>query len=79
MYYYPKVDEIVHFILYELHSGASLNQTIGAYDNVVRKEIITIVDKQEYKALMDNVRKIDPKAFVTVYSVSEMRYQPKVY
>ena len=75
----PKVDEIVHFILYELHSGASLNQTIGAYDNVVRKEIITIVDKQEYKALMDYVRKIDTKAFVTVYSVSDMRYQPKVY
>lgn len=75
----PKVDEIVHFILYELHSGASLNQTIGAYDNVVRKEIITIVDKQEYKALMDYVRNIDPKAFVTVYSVSDMRYQPKVY
>lgn len=26
---------------------------------------------------MDYVRKIDPKAFVTVYSVSDMRYQPK--
>ena len=75
----PKVDEIVHYILYELHSGASLNHTIGAYDNVVRKEIITIVDKQEYKALMDYVRKVDPKAFVTVYSVSDMRYQPKVH
>ena len=45
----PKVDEIVHFILYELHSGASLNQTIGAYDNVVRKEIITIGDKQSIR------------------------------
>ena len=73
----PKVDDIVHYILYDLHSGASLNQTIGAYDNVVRKEIITIVDKQEYKALMDYVRKVDPKAFVTVYSVNEIRYQPK--
>ena len=73
----PQVDDIVHYILYELHSGASLNQTIGAYNNVVRKEIITIVDKQEYKALMDYVRKVDPKAFVTVYAVSEMRYQPK--
>ena len=75
----PRVDDIVHYILYDLHSGASLNQTIGAYDNVVRKEIITIVDKQEYKALMDYVRRIDPKAFVTVYSVNEIRYQPKVY
>lgn len=74
----PKVDEIAHYILYELRSGASLNQTIGAYENVVRKEIITIVDKQEYRALMDYVRKVDPKAFVTVYSVNEIRYQPKV-
>ena len=73
----PKVDDIVHYILYDLHSGASLNQTIGAYDNVVRKEIITIVDKQEYKALMDYIRKVDPKAFVTVYAVNEIRYQPK--
>lgn len=75
----PKVEEIVHYILHELHSGASLNQTIGAYENVVRKEIITIVDKQEYRALMDYVHKVDPKAFITVYSVSEIRYQPKVY
>ena len=73
----PKVDDIVHYILYDLHSGASLNQIIGAYDNVERREIITIVDKQEYKALMDYVRKVDPKAFVTVYSVSEISYQPK--
>lgn len=75
----PKVDEIVSYILHELHSGASLNHTIGAYENAVRKEIITIVDKQEYRALMDYVRKVDPKAFVTVYSVSDMRYQPKIH
>lgn len=75
----PKVDEIVSYILHELHSGASLNHTIGAYENVVRKEIITIVDKQEYRALMDYVRKVDSKAFVTVYSVSDMRYQPKIH
>ena len=74
----PKVDDIVHYILYELRSGASLNHTIGAYDNVVRKEIITIVDKQEFKALMDYIRKVDPKAFMTVYAVSEMCYQPKM-
>ena len=73
----PKVDDIVHYILHELHSGASLNQTIGAYDNVVRKEIITIVDKQEFRLLMDYVRKTDPGAFVTVYSVNEVRYTPK--
>ena len=73
----PKVEEITQFILYDLHSGASLYDATGAYDNVVRREIITIVDKQEYKKLMDYVRKTDPTAFVTVYSVNEISYQPK--
>ena len=49
----------------------------GAYDGAVRREIVTIVDKQEYRKLMDYVHKTDPKAFVTVYSVNEIRYQPK--
>ena len=74
----PKLDVFVDFILHELHSGATLNEIIGAYDNTPRKEIITIVDNQEYRKLMDFVRKEDPNAFVTVYAVSEMRYQPKV-
>lgn len=73
----PRLDEIVDFILHDLHSGATLNEIIGAYDNTHRKEVITIVDKHEYRKLMDFVRKTDPKAFVTVYSVNEMRYQPK--
>ena len=68
---------IVDFVLHELHSGATLNEIIGAYDRTPRMEMVTIVDKNEYKQLMDYVRKIDPKAFVTVYSVSDMRYQPK--
>ena len=72
-----KLDVIVDFVLHDLHSGATLNEIIGAYDKTPRKEMITIVDKQEYGKLMDFVRKTDPKAFVTVYSVSEMRYLPK--
>jgi uncharacterized membrane-anchored protein YitT (DUF2179 family) len=72
-----RIDEIVDFLLNDLHSGATLYESIGAYDNKVRKEIVTIVDKNEYRQLMDYVRKVDPKAFVTVYSVNEMRYQPK--
>ena len=71
------LDEIVAFTLHKLHSGATLNEIIGAYDHSKRLEMITIVDKQEYKRLMEFVRKVDPKAFVTVYSVSDMRYIPK--
>ena len=73
----PKLDEIVEFILHDLHSGATINEIIGAYDKQPKREVITIVDKQEYKALMDYVKKVDPKAFITVYSVSEISYQPK--
>ena len=72
-----KHDDILSFILYELHSGATLYDGIGAYNNQLRKEIITIVDKQEYMKLMDYLRKTDPKAFVTVISVQEINYQPK--
>ena len=72
-----KLDTIVDFVLHELHSGATLNEIIGAYDNTPRREMITIVDKNEYRLLMDFIHKADPKAFVTVYSVSDMRYMPK--
>ena len=72
-------DEILHFILHELHSGASVYDAIGAYNNVVHKEINTIVDKQEYRRLMDYAKAMDPGAFITVYSVSEIRYRPKQF
>ena len=72
-----RLPEIVDFILHELHSGATLNEIIGAYDNTPRREVIAIVDKQEYRLLMDFVRRVDPKAFITVYSVSDIRYIPK--
>jgi len=73
-----ELEKIVKFILYDLHSGATLYEGTGAYDNTPRKEVIAIVDKHEYRRLMDFVSKTDPKAFVTVYSVNEVRYQPKV-
>jgi uncharacterized membrane-anchored protein YitT (DUF2179 family) len=72
-----ELDQIVNFVLYDLHSGATLNEIVGAYDKTRKMEMVTIVDKNEYRLLMDYVRKVDPKAFVTVYSVSEMRYMPK--
>lgn len=72
-----QLEPIVNYVLHDLHSGATLNEIIGAYDRTPKMEMVTIVDKNEYKKLMDYVRDIDPKAFVTVYSVSDMRYMPK--
>ena len=74
----PKEEELREFILHELHSGATIYEAYGAYNMQKRKEIITIVDKTEYQKLMNFINKLDPKAFITVYNVSNMRYQPKM-
>jgi len=73
-----KEKEIRDFILYEMHSGATLYKAYGAYTGNEHTEINTIVDKNEYMKLINFVTKVDPKAFVTVYAVTEMMYQPKV-
>lgn len=72
-----KHDEILHFILHDLHSGATIYNSIGAFNHTPREEIVTVVDKQEYRQLMDFIRKTDPAAFVTVIAVNEINYMPK--
>ena len=71
-------EELRNFILHELHSGATIYDAIGAYNLDKRHEIITIVDKNEYQKLMNYSNNLDPKAFITVYTVADMRYQQKV-
>ena len=72
-----KEEELRHFILTDLHSGATVYESYGAYNMEKRREIITIVDKGEYQKLMNFMSREDPQAFITVYTVSDMRYQPK--
>ena len=43
------LDDIVDYVLHTLHSGATLNEIIGAYDKKPKMEMVTIVDKHEYK------------------------------
>lgn len=72
-----KEEELRQFIIHDLHSGATIYEAIGAYNMEKRREIITIVDKGEYQKLMKFINQEAPKAFITVYNVSNMRYQPK--
>ena len=72
-----KEEALRHFILHDLHSGATVYESFGAYNMEMRREIITIVDKSEYQKLMNFMNREDPQAFITVYTVSDMRYQPK--
>ena len=72
-----KLEEIREFIIVNLHSGASLYETTGAYKMENHTELITIVDKYEYQKLMSFLRKTDPNAFITVYTVSDIHYTIK--
>ena len=73
-----KEEELRKFIINYLHSGATIYEAIGAYNFEKHNEIITIVDKSEYQKLMTFINREDPKAFITVYNVSNMQYQPKI-
>lgn len=72
-----KEEEIRQFILHDLHSGATIYEAIGAYNLDPKREIITIVDKNEYSKLMSFIEKTDCNAFVTVYTVNKVIYRPK--
>jgi len=72
-----KEEELRKFIINDLHSGATVYEAIGAYNGQKHNEIITIVDKSEYQKLMNYMNHEDPKAFITVYNVSDIHYQPK--
>ena len=72
-----KEEELRRFIIEDLHSGATIYESIGAYNMQKRNEIIAIVDKVEYQKLMNYISREDPHAFITVYTVSDIRYQPK--
>lgn len=72
-----KEEELRQYIVNELHSGATIYEAIGAYHMEKHREIITIVNKSEYQQLMNFINHTDPEAFITVYTVSDMRYRPK--
>ena len=73
-----KEEALRRFILSDLHSGATVYESYGAYNMQKRREIITIVDKNEYQKLMNYMNQEDPQAFITIYTVSDIRYRPKV-
>ncbi|MGN0169311.1 MAG: YitT family protein [Lachnospiraceae bacterium] len=73
-----KEEEVRDFILHTLHSGATIYDAYGAYSMDKHHEIIAVVDKNEYQKLRTYMNEVDPNAFVTVYSVKEVQYRPKV-
>lgn len=70
-----KEEALRKFIVNDLHSGATIYE--ATYNFEKHNEIITIVDKSEYQKLTMFINREDSKAFITVYNVSNMQYQPK--
>lgn len=68
--------ELIQFILDDLHSGASVYEFYGAYKGEKHREVVCIVDRASYQKLMNYVQQTDPTAFVTVYNISSIRFVP---
>ena len=67
-----KTEEIQKFIQEDVNRGFTLYRAVGGYTKDDREEIVTILSKNEYQRLVAYIRKIDPNAFVTVSTVSDV-------
>ena len=65
-------EKLADYIMHDISRGVTLYEAKGGYDNKPKVEIVTILAKNEYALLMEYIRKNDPKAFVTVSTVSEV-------
>ena len=76
----PDYEEIQQFIVKKLKRGATLYEVRGAWDNCERIQLMTILQKNEYKQLINFVYSVDPVAFVTVSNVGEVigRWNPHI-
>lgn len=67
-----KNEEIAHAIMNDLSRGATAIKARGLYRNVDREVIVTVVTLKELGKLLSIIKKIDPKAFVTIHNVHEV-------
>ena len=73
-----RIADVRAFVVDTLHSGATIYEALGAYDLEPRQELVTIVTRGEYRQLMDFLSKNDPTAFVSIYTVKDMKCIPKI-
>ena len=71
-----KEEELRRFIIEDLHSGATVYESYGAYNMQKRREIITIVDKAEYQKLMSYMRSEERRVGKECTSWCRSRWSP---
>jgi len=67
-----KSDAIAKMIMNDLSRGATALKSRGLYRNVDREVIFTVVPLKELTELTDQIRQIDPDAFVIINNVHEV-------
>lgn len=67
-----KSQEIAEMIMNDLSRGATALKSRGLYRNIDREVIFTVVPLKELTELTDQIRKIDPEAFVIINNVHEV-------
>ena len=67
-----KHEEIQTFIRENINRGLTLYTAVGGYEKRERTEIITILAQNEYQKLIPFIKELDPDAFLTVSTVSEV-------
>jgi len=65
-------EEVKNYIVKELKRGATIHMAKGAFTNEEKEVITTIVNRREAVALRLFIRKIDPKAFISITNTSEI-------
>lgn len=65
-------EDIQDYIIHDLDRGATLYVAQGAYDEKHRTELVTILEKQEYRKLLNYLNTNKKKVFITVSTVNEV-------
>lgn len=67
-----KNEEIARAIMDDLSRGATAIKARGLYRNIDREMLTTVVTLKELSKLLSIIKKVDPKAFVTISNVHEV-------
>ena len=65
-------EQLREFIINGLHRGCSLYDVVGGYTNKPSREIQTLLTQTEFSDLMNFIKKMKIKAFITAGNVSEI-------
>ena len=68
-----KTDEIVHLIKESTNHDATIFKGKGGYEGSERTMIYTVVSTNQEEKLFQNIKKIDPQAFINVLETKTLR------